>query len=221
MKESLESFKRELLQKIDPSNLSSFILYGSSARGDFVPGKSDVNVMVVLEEIHLPVLSSVQKLVKKAAKKWRIVPVFWTERELRNSADVFPLEFLDMKKAYQVIEGKDVISELEIHTGNLRHQLEFELRSKLLHLRDDWFTLKGSRKNLQEFLIRAGTSYRYLFQHAEELLGEPLGESIFAPLKTCAQLRKKEIKLDRSALETLYEQVHGSLVNVIRKIDAL
>jgi hypothetical protein len=58
-----------------------------------------------------------------------------SEEEVHNSADSFPIEFHDMKERRRVLYGLDVIAELKIDSKNYRRQVEHELRSKLLRLR--------------------------------------------------------------------------------------
>ena len=58
-----------------------------------------------------------------------------SEDEVYNSADCFPIEFHDMKERRRVLYGLDVIADLKFDMRNYRTQVEHELRSKLLRLR--------------------------------------------------------------------------------------
>lgn len=84
------------LQKICADNLISVLLYGSGSSGEFTDKHSNLNLLVVLKDASLGNLKPVSGLVNK----WRfrlIHPLFFTEEYIRNSIDVFPIEFLDMK----------------------------------------------------------------------------------------------------------------------------
>jgi hypothetical protein len=65
----------------------------------------------------------------------KITPLILSRREFVTSADVFPMEYLDIVETHQVLVGPDVTSELEINRANLRHQIEHQLRGNLVSLR--------------------------------------------------------------------------------------
>ena len=71
--------------------------------------------------------------------------VFFTEEELRDGKDVFSLEFLNIQNSYEMIYGKDLFKGLKFKKKNVRLQLEFELRSKLINLRSEFSRLKDDR----------------------------------------------------------------------------
>ena len=58
----------------------------------------------------------------------------------------------------------------------MRYQLEFELRSKLLNVREDWLAINRDTYALEQFLIKAGTSFDYLIRKAHTVLGEKGGD---------------------------------------------
>jgi hypothetical protein len=157
--------------------------------------------------------------VRRAGRKENLVPVFWTERELKASSDVFPVEFTDLKECNKVLYGRNVVAEIIVDGKNLRHQLEFELRSKLLRLRSEWFSIKDSKPLLAHFLGRAGTSFLYLFTHAQKRFSGKLEDALAEPFKKCVALKKKEIRLDRKGLQELYEDVHASVCRIVSKIN--
>src|SRR5436305_34836 len=80
-------------------NLTSVILYGSAAAGDHVRERSDYNVLVTLEHIGPEDLRKAQACVREWIKLGHPVPVYFTASELKDAADVFPIEFAGMQKA--------------------------------------------------------------------------------------------------------------------------
>ncbi|HCJ67538.1 MAG TPA: hypothetical protein DHV62_09555 [Elusimicrobia bacterium] len=220
----MEKYLNEFSQALSSSlgeNLIALILYGSAVKGENVPKQSDVNVMVVLSELTLEKLSSLETIIHNGQRKAKINPVFWTEEELKNSADVFPVEFLDIKEKYRILYGKDIFSEITVNTKNLRHQLEFELRSKLLRMRNEWLNLRGRKTPLYDFLTRAGTSFLHLFNYAKKLSTNKFDNSLAEPFGKCIALKRKEIKLGRAELETLYSEVHNSVAKIIAIINEI
>ena len=64
--------------------------------------------------------------------------LLFTEEEIILGADVFPVEFLNITHDYKIHFGKDIFKDIKISKKNLRLQLEFEFRSKLIHLRSEY-----------------------------------------------------------------------------------
>lgn len=114
--------------------LISVILYGSAASGEFSPAHSNINLAIILSDAGLANVSRIAPLLKKS--KYRLLkPVFFTESYILSSADVFPIEFLDMKENHSVLCGKDILAGLEIDIKNLRFQCEQELKSKIINIK--------------------------------------------------------------------------------------
>lgn len=83
-------------------------------------------------------------------KQSKEYPLLFTEEEIIRGADVFPVEFLNIRHDYKIHHGKDILKDINISKKNLRLQLEFEFRSKLLHLRSEYLL---SRDRDLEYLI--------------------------------------------------------------------
>lgn len=220
MKRELDEFSSSM-SELFRDNFVAAVLYGSSAKSENILNGSDANIIVVLKDFSLDRLSLAEKIVKRGKRKADISCVFYTENELKTAADVFPVEFADIKENYRILAGRDVVAEISVDTKNLRHQLEFEMRSKLLKLRGGWLNLKGSRTRLFNFLTGTGTSFLHLFNYAQKLSGGKLENSLTEPYKKCIGLKKKEIRLDRAGLENLYRDVHDSVSKIIARIDEI
>ena len=81
------------------------------------------------------------------------IPLLLTKEELLDGADVFPIEFLNIKQHHTMLDGEDLLKDLVISKKHLRHQLEFEFRSKLLHIRGEYLRFKG--KDLERLALAA------------------------------------------------------------------
>jgi hypothetical protein len=99
-------------------------------------------------------------------------PLLLTREDLRTSRDVFSIEFLDMKQRYRVLHGEDVLRDLVVPMDLHRRQLEYELREKLLLLRQHFVSAGGDEKQLWEIMLRSLSSFTTLFRHALLELGE-------------------------------------------------
>ena len=134
-------------------DLVSIILYGSGARGEYIPGKSDINFLILLSDEGIDRLSRAFGLVAKWHKRMVATPLFMTRAHIASSLDTFPIEFLNLKACYRVVYGEDVLKELTIAREYLRLQCERDLKGKLIQLRKSFLDAYGQRKRI-ELLIR-------------------------------------------------------------------
>src|ERR1700733_15910883 len=123
------------LRKAERDRLVSVILYGSAASGNHHGEFSDLNVLCVLTRITPSELADAEPIFKWWRAQGNPSPLLLSEEELRTSTDCFPIEFEDMKERRRVLHGPDLIQDLAIDRTFYRAQVEMELRSKLLRLR--------------------------------------------------------------------------------------
>ncbi|MEP7149020.1 MAG: hypothetical protein ABI857_09070 [Acidobacteriota bacterium] len=145
-------------------NLASVILYGSATTGDFVPQSSDYNILIALHKIAPKDLRNAHASIREWYKLGHPVPVYFTVSELQNAADVFPIEFHQMEAARKVLYGKDVLANLKISDAFLRHQVEYELRSKLILLRRQYIPASESVEGLKNLMAESLSSFAALFR---------------------------------------------------------
>jgi predicted nucleotidyltransferase len=117
-------------------NLRSIIVYGSLARGEYIPERSDINVLVVVESTELETLRAGLRVIRKGRERCRTTPLFVTHEDMVTSADVFPIYMNDMRDAYIVVHGEDILAGLVVSDANLRLQVEQELKMLMLNIRE-------------------------------------------------------------------------------------
>lgn len=134
-------------------SLDSVVVYGSYVTGEFVPGSSDINLLIVIRTEADMDLLRLSQMCKEIAKRPISVPLILSKDYILESLDTFPLEYLNISRNCKVLYGSNFIMELPINKKNLRYQCEKEIKSKLLLLRQIYFTHSGNRKILQNTLI--------------------------------------------------------------------
>jgi predicted nucleotidyltransferase len=154
-------------------NLASVVLYGSAAAGDQVAAESDYNLLIALNRITPEDLRLAQAPMREWQRLGHPLAVYFTVEELRDAADVFPVEFHQMRRARVVLYGDDPFASLTISDENLRHQTEYELRSKLIQLRRLYIPASVSVEKLCELMSDSLTSFATLFAPVLMLHGEP------------------------------------------------
>lgn len=139
----INDFSR-ILKETYGDELESVILYGSASSGEFSCRNSNIDIAVILKDASLDNISRISGAANKK-RFLQINPVFFTEDYIKTSADVFPIEFLDMKENYHILYGKDVLDGLKIDSKNLRFQCEQELKSRILNIKRMYIRSKGPR----------------------------------------------------------------------------
>ncbi|MGH9642270.1 MAG: nucleotidyltransferase domain-containing protein [Terriglobales bacterium] len=165
------------LQSAAGANLKSVTLYGSAAAGEYLPDYSNVDLLCVLGETSFAAIAGLASSVEWWAKQKHHPPLLMTQEELQRSADVFSIEFLDMKRNYRVLWGEDVLKTLDVPMKLHRAQVEYELREKTILLRQRLLAVAGDRNAKWELLLRSAPAFGTLARHAVIALGEPPAES--------------------------------------------
>jgi predicted nucleotidyltransferase len=163
MRNQFEAFIDDL-RAAHGRNLASVILYGSAAAGDFVKHQSDYNMLIALHKITPKDLRAAQAPMREWSKLGHPIPVYFTVSELETAADVFPIEFHQMEGARKILYGTDVLANLSISDEHLRHQTEFELRSKLIQLRRRYIPASVSVEGLVTLMAQSLSSFAALFR---------------------------------------------------------
>lgn len=162
----------EDLRAAHGDNLASIVLYGSVAAGDQIEKRSDHNLLIALNRISADDLRVSHDALRSWLKLGEPMPVYFTVEELKSAADVFPIEFLQMGKAHKVLHGADPLQSLEVSDANLRHQTEYELRTKLIQLRRLYVPASTSVEKLLALMGDSLASFAALFRAVLILHGQ-------------------------------------------------
>ncbi len=179
-------------------NLASVILYGSAATGEFHPDFSNVNLLCILRETAFTALSTMTPVVKWWVEKKHHPPLVLAADEMRRSADVFSIEFLDMKLRHRVLFGEDMLNGLEIPMHLHRVQLEYELREKTILLRQQILLNSARPRELWELLLRSLPAFTTLFRHALIASGDAAPQTVTLAKRDTVKMLAARIKFDPS-----------------------
>ena len=149
----------------------SAVLYGSAARADFVPGRSDINLMLVVDQLSAPVLRSLSRAFTGWRKATPEPPLILSRAEWDRANDAFPIEITDMRLSYQVLRGSDPLAGVQVDLGDLRKALEREFRGKLLRLRQGYVAAANDPSALGVVAGRSAGTLMVLFRALLVLLG--------------------------------------------------
>jgi hypothetical protein len=154
-------------------NLESVILYGSAATEEFHAKHSDLNLLCVIHKADAAHLDALRGPVEWWARRGQRPPLVFTFEELRRSADVFTIELLDMKSRHRILHGENVLAEISVPMGFHSVQVERELRTDWLRLRQTILAAPRKPKVALELMLSSFSTFAALFRHALIALGEP------------------------------------------------
>ncbi len=134
---TVEDFGRGVAAALG-ERLVSLVLYGSAVRGGHVAGRSDVNTLLICDRADESLFQALERPLGPWLKAGHQAPLVFTHAEWRDAADVFAVEYEDIRAAHRVLVGSDPWDGLTIRPADVRRQLEHELRGKLVRLRQTY-----------------------------------------------------------------------------------
>lgn len=223
------------LRAAEGENLVSLVVYGSAVAAPTQAKKSDFQWLVVTRRLNAEDLRRIRPVIQSLVAGGYSMPVFFTEQEFQDSLDVFPIEFRQMKRSYEVLHGRDLLAASEASPDNLRLQIEYELRGKLLRLRSLYLPASGTSEGLLKLMTDSVVSFVRIMRPILELLGEqpPVGRLAAAkqvgerlriemsPLIRLLQLREDPRELMEVETQDLFAAYIACLAEVIEAVDKL
>lgn len=165
-----------LLKDAAGQNLRAVVLYGSGVDGDSGEEKG-LNVLCLLHRLTGEALGSLRPAALRWLRRGHPAPLVFTLEELRNSADVFSIELLDMKARHRMLEGPDFLASLEVPMTLHRLQVERELRTNVIRLRQSFLRCRGQRSEVADLMMASASSFGTLFRHALIAMGQDAPQS--------------------------------------------
>jgi hypothetical protein len=227
--EKIQEFVRRVRDAAG-TNVESIILYGSAAAGDYHAEFSNLNLFCVLRDSSFAALQKLAPAMKWWQAQKQAAPLLMTRTELEATTDVFTIELMDMQRSYRVLHGEDVLKGLQVSLRWHRAQVEYELREKLVLLRQHALLALENDKQLWDLLVRSSASFVTLFRHALIALGEeaPAGkrEAVerlskkvgFDPAAFYQVLDVREHKKDLKSIDA--KELFGRYLSAIEKVTA-
>ena len=234
----MEKLLNELVSRLRAAysdKLVSVVLYGSAASGEYHEKFSDLNVLVVLEQVGVAELSQGREAVHWWQKQKQPLPLILAREEIENANDVFPIEFLDIQHNHRTLDGEDLAAKITIDTHQHRTQLEHELRASLLRLRGRFLGLQQDKSDVARLMLDSVSTFATLFRHALILGGvaAPVKKrEIFRvaaerfsissePFENLLVAREQNRKLADAEILPLFEAYLASVTRMAEAVDKL
>lgn len=132
--------------------IRSICVYGSATGPDYVKGKSNVNIALVVDRIDQALLDAIHKVFLWGRKHAIVAPLVLTREYIESSVDTFPIEFLEIKTSGVVVCGENYFQDLAFKNENIRHECEFQARSAFLRVQQAYLEIGRDRKGIERLL---------------------------------------------------------------------
>ncbi len=152
------------LKKIFEDRLSSVFLYGSCAVEDCSTSFSDINLMVIINNLCAADLKKASHAVNEFRKNGKYLPIFMDRDEWFNSCDVYAMEYSDIKERNKIIYGENLIEGLNIEKKYLRLQCEQDVKNLLIRLRQNYLTIANDKKALKNLIMTSSKTFMVIFR---------------------------------------------------------
>jgi hypothetical protein len=162
------------LRQAAGDNMESVVLYGSAVSSEYDPEFSNINLMCFLRDASYSKLQVLAPTVEDWFKDGHRPPLFITREELDRSTDVFVIELMDIRRQHKVLFGPDYVATLEIPMALHRAQLEYELREKLILLRQNLLLAGNDHARVWDLLLHSLPAFATLSRHAVIAQGQPV-----------------------------------------------
>jgi predicted nucleotidyltransferase len=163
----------ERLKAASAANLKAVVLYGSAVTGEFLAEHSDLNILCIVERAGSREIEQLHATAEWWTRHGNPSPLIFTLDELRRSADVFAIELLDMKDKHRMLFGSDFLQEFEVSMRLHRLQVEREMRTNWLRLRQAILAAPTKPKVHLGIMVASNSAFCTLFRHALIALGQP------------------------------------------------
>ena len=167
----LRSYLQDVTKTLE-DDVHGVLVYGSVARGDFLQGRSNINLLMVFERLTLDIMQRCSTLHRRWAKERLVAPLMLTLNELHRFFETFPLEFFEIRDHHILLSGRDPFPELHIEGRNIFEECERELRGNLLRVRQQFIESAGNAEGIHALLPISLTSLIPCLRGLYRLLGQ-------------------------------------------------
>lgn len=152
----------EDLQRIFGARLEAVVMYGRNTH-------HNVPTLALVRSLSFDDLN----VCAERAALWRragaATPLLLTRADFARSLDAFPIEYGEILAHHQIVFGDDPFAGLAIRRDDLRRACEVQVKSHLLHLREDYIEGGARRGEVDELVRESAPGFAALLRHLARL----------------------------------------------------
>lgn len=165
------------LRRIFGERLRSVVAYGD--QGDAVP----LTCLALVASLEATDLDACARAVHGWHRQGLATPLLVPEHEFRRSLDAFPLEYSEILRAHAHVYGPDPFEGVEVVREDLRRALETQVKSHLLHLREEYVEAGGRPHAVAEIVRTAAPGLAALLRSVARVQGSAATDRTAATLE--------------------------------------
>lgn len=154
------------LQRIFGDRLIAFVIYGWRPH-DRVPS------LALVQSLDIEDLQACASRTKAWHRAGAATPLLLTRQDFARSLDAFPIEYGEIIHAHEVVFGDDPFAGLVIGRNDLRRACEVQVKSHLLHLREDFLEAGGHHKEIDLLVRESAPGFAALLRYLARLDAVP------------------------------------------------
>ncbi len=222
------------VQRVYGDALEGVLLYGSAVRGEFLPGRSNLNIILVVKSIKAEQLKKYSALHRRWAKEQIVVPLFVTQGDLPAMSLVFPLEYLELQEYHRLLAGQDPFVGFKVDQRNLLAEVLQSLRGNLLRVRQRFIEGGGAEEAVTILLPLSLTAVLPALRGVQRLVGRPVlphGEPLLADIEALLSidlsglrdawlLKRGQISPGQKEIPRLMERYLESFERLVQSVEA-
>lgn len=211
----LEELEKALIAALG-DELQALLVFGAAVRGDFRPGHSDIEIMIVVKNAAPERLATIATPLALARYAIRVEPMILTSKEIPRAADVFPLLYDGIRHSHTLLHGEDPFSQLSISDRHRRLRIEHELRETQIRLRRVVTDTLGQPAEMVSPVLRKLRQARAPLHGLLLLRRVECGE----PLEQVVAAAGKLYSIDVAPLSKIKEAPAAALATLTQLLDA-
>lgn len=204
------------------------VLYGSAAGIDWIPGRSDVNTIIILQRASVDALDRLAPVIARWRQKGFALPVVLDREQVERARLLFPMELDDINRQHRVLIGADPFADLASDQAALRRECAQEAFGKLLRLRAFYLEHARDTPALARMMTESLKSFIIVIRHLLRLRGGDVphaydaalaaGEAALGPLPAMRQVLAQ--RRDTTADPTHLQRLAGSYIDEVERVVA-
>jgi hypothetical protein len=150
------------LQRIFGPRLEAVVAYGRQKQGP-------VPTLALVESLTLDDLNGCAERTSRWARAGIATPLLLTHGDFSRSLDAFPIEYGEIIDHHDIVFGSDPFAGLAITREDLRRACEVQVKSHLLHLREDYIETRGRFGDVDDLVRESAPGFATLLRHLARL----------------------------------------------------
>ena len=179
------------LQRIFGERLDVVAIYGAQRHGP-VPS------LVIVKSLTIEDLTSCATRTSAWRRAGAATPLVLTPSDFARSLDAFPIEYDEILTTHDVVFGRNPFDGLSVKREDLRRACEVQVKSHLVHLREDYLESGGRPADVELLVRESAPGFVVVLRHLARLDDVPAATN-----SGIADYATQRIRLDERLVDNM------------------